>query len=139
MVLKKINRGLQRKDFGEILTEGKTIQTPLFGVRYQSLPPLRGDLSLKGTQKPLTREVEQSRFGWIISKKISTRAVDRNKIKRRLAEMIGKQIKNYELRITNGKIIFLVKKLMLTATIGEIETQVKYVFEKIGFKNTSSL
>ena len=128
-MLKKINRGLQRDDFKEILAEGKIIQTPLFGIRFKSPPnPLfeeRGGTSCK--------------FGWIISKKISAKAVDRNKIKRRLAEVIGKQIKNKKLIINNYKIIFLVKKLILGATIEEIETQVKYVFEKICSANSSSL
>jgi len=129
-MLKKINRGLQRNDFKEILADGKIIQTPLFGVRYKTLPVFDHLLPFEDL-RTLTGQVVHSRFGWIISKKISTKAVDRNKIKRRLAEVIGKQIKNEKLTINNYEIIFLIKKLILGATIEEIETQVKYVWEKI--------
>ncbi|MFZ2152826.1 MAG: ribonuclease P protein component [Microgenomates group bacterium] len=128
-MLKKINRGLNSKEIKNILETGRTIQTPLFGVRYQSLPPLRGDLPLI-PKRAQAREIKQSRFAWIISKKISKRAVDRNKIRRRLAETIKKQSSNYNLHSMN--IVFLIKKIMLEANIGEIESQVKYVFQKIG-------
>jgi ribonuclease P protein component len=118
-VLKKINRGLKRKDFEGIFADSRTFQTPLFGIKYQ--------------------EAEQTQVGWIISKKISKRAVDRNKIKRRLAEAVGKIINNEELIINNYKIIFLVKKTILGATYLEIEAQVKYACEKIGIKTTNNL
>ena len=124
-MLKKINRGLKRKDFGSVLGEGKTIQTPLFGVRYETLPAF-GHL-------PLTGQVAQSQVGWIISKKISKKAVDRNKIKRRLSEVIKKNLPN------NLKLVILVKKNILEAKVAEINKCWEMVYEKIGTKNTSAL
>lgn len=108
-MLKKINRGLAKKDFASILGTGTTIQTPLFGVRY-----------IKS---------EDTKYGWIVSKKISTRAVDRNKIKRRLAEVIAKKM------LLNVHLVLLVKKNILVVRIGDIEKCWGEVYEKISSKN----
>jgi ribonuclease P protein component len=119
-VLKKINRGFKKKDFERILGEGKTIQTPLFGVRYKSLSPAGA-----GASPFEERENVNSRFGWIISKKISKRAVDRNKIKRKLSEVIVKNM------IDNVEMVVLVKKNILDASIEEIIKCWEMVVEKI--------
>ena len=108
-MLKKINRGLGKKDFDVILSRGKTIQTPLFGVRF-------------GRSETLN-------FGWIVSKKISKLAVVRNKIKRKLAEAVASQLKEKE--AMSLKMIFLVKKNIIEASVEDIKKDVKYVFEKI--------
>lgn len=108
-MLKKINRGLGKKDFGVILSRGKTFQTQLFGVKV--VPG--GTLN----------------FGWIISKKISKLAVVRNKIKRRLAEVLANQLKTTTL--TPKKMIFLVKKNIIEASIEDIKKDVEYIFKKI--------
>lgn len=112
-MLKKINRGLAKKDFASILGGGKTIQTPLFGVKFL--------------------DADDTKYGWIISKKISTRAVDRNKIRRRLSEVIGKNM------LHKLHLIVLVKKVILTVKISEIEKFWDEVYEKIGAKHHSSL
>ncbi|MFA5894599.1 MAG: ribonuclease P protein component [Candidatus Shapirobacteria bacterium] len=108
-MLLKINRGLQNKDFASILGVGTTLQTPLFGVRY-----------IKS---------EETKYGWIVSKKISSRAVDRNKIKRRVAEVIAKKM------LQKIHLVVLVKKSILTAKIGDIEKCWDEVYEKISTKN----
>ncbi|MBI2465251.1 ribonuclease P protein component [Candidatus Shapirobacteria bacterium] len=108
-MLKKINRGLTKKDFASILGGGKTIQTPLFGVRY-----------IKS---------EETKYGWIVSKKISKKAVDRNKIKRRLAEVIAKKI------LQNVHLVVLVKKSILAAKIIEIKQCWNGIYEKVSSKN----
>jgi ribonuclease P protein component len=112
-MLKKINRGFKRKDFESIFSGGRTFQTPLFGVRFKSLPtPLfeerGGDVN--------------TRVGWIISKKISKKAVDRNKIKRRLSEVIKKDVENNlgGNGIPPVQMIILVKKNILEASVEEI-------------------
>lgn len=105
-MLLKINRGLTTSEFKLILDTGVMIQTPLFGVRY-----IKSD---------------KTKYGWVVSKKISTKAVDRNRIKRRLSEVVRKNM------IDKTEIIFLVKKNMLNAKMVEIEKNWGYVREKIG-------
>jgi ribonuclease P protein component len=105
-VLPKINRGLTLKEFKLILDTGVMIQTPLFGVRY-----------IKS---------EKTRYGWVVSKKISTKAVDRNRVKRRLSEVIRKEM------IEKVEMVVLVKKSMMGAKMVEIEKNWGYVREKIG-------
>jgi ribonuclease P protein component len=74
-VLPKENRLKAKKDFEKAFKKGKgTKEGPLF---------------LKVSENGLGL----SRFGFIVSQKISKKAVLRNKIKRRLRELIGKRIK----------------------------------------------
>ena len=140
-MLKKINRGLSRKDFNVSREKGVMYQTPLFGVSVIN----QKSESLK----------DESQFGFVISKKISKSAVERNKIKRRIAEAIQNQSSIFKLQSTNYnlqtfpqedslrranyKIIFLVKTSILNASVDEIEIQVKHVFEKISAKDSISL
>jgi ribonuclease P protein component len=103
-VLKKINRIGNRKEFLEIKKEGRLIGSPAFGVLV------------------LKKEDEEKKFGFIISKKVSKKAVDRNKIKRRIAEVIRKNLEKFEPGI---RIIFLAKKETLNKKIEEIENEIK--------------
>lgn len=112
-MLKKINRGLQNKDFASILGDGVTLQTPLFGVRYKNS--------------------EDTKYGWIVSKKISTRAVDRNKVKRRLAEVIAKKM------VSKVHLVVLVKKNILVSKVEDIEKCWNEIYEKIGSKANSNI
>lgn len=67
-MLKRINRITSRKEFQEIKNNGVLKQFPYFGL----INLIKSDFDKK--------------FGFIISKKISKKAVVRNKIKRFLAE-----------------------------------------------------
>lgn len=116
-MLKKINRGLSRKDFENSREKGRMYQSPLFGV------------SVVG-QKPESLKVE-SKIGFVVSKKISKRAVDRNRIKRLIAEAIRKSINNEELRIKNYKMVVLVRKNILEASREEIENCWRSVISKL--------
>lgn len=102
-MLKKINRISSRKEFLEIKNKGKLSGSPIFGVLI------------------LKNEDEFKKFGFIISKKISKRAVDRNKIKRRMAEVLKKNLDKFSLGI---RMIFLVKKEILNKKIEEIEKEI---------------
>jgi len=108
-VLKKINRVSSRKEFLEIKTKGVINYSPIFGW-----------LSFK-------KDDDFKKFGFVISKKISKRAVDRNKIKRRLAESIRKNLDSFEEGI---RIIFLVKRDILNKNIKEIEEEIKKCLKK---------
>ena len=88
-MLKKINRISSKKEFEEVKKLGVIKQYPYFG--------LIGHIGPLGSIK----------FGFIISKKISKKAVVRNKIKRLLAEEVKKNLDKFE----NGfRGIFLIKK-----------------------------
>lgn len=102
-MLKKINRLSKRKDFQEIKEKGKIYQSPIFGLAL------------------IKKEEDVKQFGFIISKKISKRAVDRNKIKRYLAD----SVKNNLDKIPTGiKAIFLAKKDLLGKKYEEINAEV---------------
>ena len=108
-MLKKINRISSRGDFLEVKENGEMISTPLFGALV------------------IQKKDEFKKFGFVISKKISKRAVDRNKIKRRLAEIIKKDLENFEKGI---RVVFLVKRDILDKKIEEIENEVKKCLKK---------
>lgn len=104
-MLKKENRGLSNSEIKFLLEKGRIVQTPLFGFRF---------VMDSGSQ-----------LGWIVSKKISKKAVERNRIKRKLTQAIGKQIP------LGIKGVFLVKGAMMGAKMKEVEDQVNFVLGKI--------
>lgn len=114
-MLKKINRIHLRDEFSEVLKKGRMIQTPLFGVKI--LKKNEGDVS-----QPKADDVP--RFGFVVSKKISKRAVDRNKIKRRLCQVLQGRLEEFP---EGTRMVFLVRKAVLTAKMEEIERVLKQV------------
>ena len=73
-MLTKINRLKKEKDFEKIFKKGKSFKN--------------GFLILK----IVSNDLEESRFGFIVSQKVSKKAVLRNKVKRRLRDIIQKNI-----------------------------------------------
>lgn len=69
-MLPKNNRITHRKDFEKIFKEGKGFFTKVMGIKF------------------INNSLEESRFGIIISNKISKKAVIRNKLKRQIREII---------------------------------------------------
>jgi len=113
-MLKKINRGLTRKDFENSREVGRMYQSPLFGVSVM-------------------KNEGVSQIGFVISKKISKRAVDRNRIKRLLCEAMKDKLPE------GLKVIVLVRKNILEASLEDIEKSWEGVYEKISSENTSRL
>ena len=74
-MLAKINRLSKEKEFARLLKLGKTYFSNCLII------------------KVYPNNLNNSRFGFIISKKIAKKAVIRNKIKRRLREIIRKDLK----------------------------------------------
>lgn len=102
-MLKRENRITKRKDFEEVKKKGRIYHFPIFGV-----------LVLKTESK--TKE-----FGLVISKKISKKAVERNKVKRLLAEAIRRNLN----KINEGyRMVFLVKPTILGKKSEEIEEEI---------------
>jgi len=69
-VLKKGHRLKKNADFQSVLAGGRFISTPFFLLKYK-----------KNAEK-------NTRVGFVVSKKISKKATDRNKIKRRMREIV---------------------------------------------------
>ncbi len=70
-MLPKENRLKKEKDFKEVFEKGKGFKEGSFYLKAK-----KGDL----------------RFGFVVSKKVSTKASERNKIKRKMREAVKKEI-----------------------------------------------
>ena len=103
-MLKRENRVRSKKEFAEIKNEGRVLYSPLFGF-----------LNYK-------KDDDLKKFGFIVSKKISKKAVDRNKIRRILSEIVRKNLDKFEAGI---RVVFLTKKEILDKKYDEIEGEVK--------------
>lgn len=111
-MLKKINRISSRKEFAEVKEKGEMVATSLFSIVWIN---------------PTSQEAmsKQRKFGAIISKKISKKAVDRNRIRRRLMEAVRL---NMNIFPEGFRGIFLVKKNILDKSEMEIEECLKKLF-----------
>ena len=78
-MLPKINRIKKKKDFETVFKNSKSFKNNLFVFKIT-----KNNLKL-------------SRFGFVVSQKVSKKATIRNKVKRRLAEIIGDEIKNIKI------------------------------------------
>jgi len=106
-MLKKENRLKKKKDFDSVYKKGKTIAGKLVFLKI------------------LKNNLDISRFGFIISKKISKKAVIRNKIKRKLREIIKKEI------IKKGFDIIINTNLeILNKDYNEIRLEIRNLFKK---------
>ncbi|MBN1263405.1 MAG: ribonuclease P protein component [Candidatus Pacebacteria bacterium] len=93
--------------------EGRLISGPLFGLLVYDLDDSR-----------------PSRFAFIVSLKTAKKAVERNKIKRKLREVIRLKID----KIKDGKLgLFLVKKETVGRRSEEIKIAVAAILKKAGF------
>jgi len=102
-VLKKENRIRSKKEFIEIKNKGRVLFSPLFGWLFYK------------------KNDDLKKFAFIVSKKISKRAVDRNKIKRILSEVIRKKLDKFE---KGTRLVFLSKKEILGKRKEEIEKEI---------------
>lgn len=103
-MLKRENRIRLKKEFSEIKNKGRVLYSPFFGfLIYKENDDLK-------------------KFGFIVSKKISKKAVDRNKIRRVLSEIVRKNLDKFE----NGtRVVFLTKQEILGKKMAEIEKEVE--------------
>ena len=77
-MLPKENRLKKKKDFEKLLKEGNSFKEKFLVLKINK------------------NNLDNNRFGFIVSKKISKKAVIRNKIKRWLREIVRKGINNYQ-------------------------------------------
>lgn len=94
MALNTKNRLKKKKEFDDVFKNGKTVSGSFLFIKFKK------------------NNIEIPRFGFIVGLKISKKAVERNKIKRLLSEVIKtilKQIKNNYDIITVVKSVAIIK------------------------------
>jgi len=109
-MLEKKNRICLDKEFDRVFKTGQSFYGKVLG--------------LKAAQNDLA----ESRFGLMVSLKVSKKAVVRNKIKRQLRSIIRQELP----RLKNGKdVVIIVFPLILDKKIEEIRVFVKNGFERL--------
>ncbi|NCF75381.1 MAG: ribonuclease P protein component [Xanthomonadaceae bacterium] len=108
MLLKK-NRLQHRKDFDNAFKSSKGVFAKIIGIKF------------------VVNNLENSRFGIIISNKISKKAVIRNKIKRQIREIIRLNLDN----IKKGFDIVIITRIGIVGKkYQEIEKNILEIFKK---------
>ena len=109
MPLAKIHRIRKKNDFEIIFSQGRTVQNSFFFIYY------------------LETHKKNSRFAIVVSSKVSLKAVIRNKIRRRIREIVGKFLTRINLGVD---IIILVKPKVKDQKFLELEDSLVEIFEK---------
>lgn len=98
---------LKRQDVEFILKKGSSITTPLLVVRF--------------------KEADEARFAVITSTKLAKKAVERNRIKRRITEAIRLKMPK-DLRVSA---ILIPKKRIINVEYEEIEKDIEKLFKTL--------
>jgi len=108
-VLPKKNRLKRRKNFERLIKKGSFYKGVFLVL------------------KTIKNEKENTRFGFIVSKKVSKKAVERNKVKRRMREVVrgllGFVVPGYD-------VVFFAKKNILGKNFNEIKKEICALMEK---------
>ena len=105
------NRLRLQKDFKYIFKKGRTVNSSALLI------------------KTVKKQAPKNRFGIIISNKISKKAVERNKIRRRIKSWINKN----QTKIKKGfDIIIITKKSIVDYSYLETEQDLLKIFKKAG-------
>lgn len=113
-MLPKENRLKKKKDFEKLFKDGMSFQEKFLVLKINK------------------NNLSNNRFGFIVSKKISKKAVVRNKIKRRLREIVKKGINDYRKGFDIAVIALPGVELK---TFEEMSRALEYAFKKIKILN----
>jgi len=108
-MLPKENRLKKKKDFQSISGKGKELRNGFLILKF------------------LKNNLEISRFGFVVSKKISNKATIRNKVKRRLREILRIYLPKIKL---GYDLIFFTRKGIEEKKFQEIKEKVEYLLTK---------
>lgn len=108
-MLPKQNRLKKKKDFDRVFNEGSYLDTPLFLV------------------KSAKNNLKVSRFGFVVSKKVSPKAVERNRIKRIMREVVRKAIQNEK----ELDIIFISKPTITQQSFFKIQEEINKILNSL--------
>jgi ribonuclease P protein component len=109
-MLSKENRLKKEKDFERVFKQGKPVKAGLLFLKI------------------LKTEKDYSRIGLSVSKKISNKAVVRNKVKRRLREAVRTELKKNN--ITGYDMVIVALPGIKKASYPEIKTDVSFALQK---------
>ena len=115
-MLKKKNLLAKRKEFEEVKRMGRLVQSPSFG------------LLIGKNQK------EETKIGFVVSKKISKKAVIRNRARRLLAEGFKN---NLSLLKTGSRIVVLAKQGMVGKKSQEVREEIEKTIKTINNEESS--
>lgn len=110
MVLAKINRLKKKRDFYLVFKKGKTQKGKFLILKY------------------IKNNLKESRFAFIISQKISKKTVVRNKIKRRLSEIVREKLKEFREKIDG---IFIALSGIENQNFQVLKNDVEEIFKKL--------
>jgi ribonuclease P protein component len=113
-MLKKTSRLLKQKDFERVLKSGQSTHNQTLGI------------------KAIKNNFNQSRFGIIISTKVSKKAVIRNKIKRQIRAIIKTELKDLK---TDEDIVIITFPKITEKKLPEIKSVIKNGFNKLNLYN----
>lgn len=111
----KQNRLKRKKDFEKVLKKGKTFKKNFLLF------------------KVLENKIKKTRIGIIVSQKVSKKAIERNKLKRRIREIIRPELKNIKTGI-DGVIIVLPG--LGKSSFQETRKDILKIFEKAKITNS---
>lgn len=109
-MLKKENILTKDKDFDKVFKKGRSSYDKIIGTKI------------------IFNSLETNRFGIILGKKVSKRAVDRNRIKRQIREAIKKQLKTLK---RGNDILILTLPGLIDAKNEDIESSIIKHFKKL--------
>lgn len=108
-MLLKQNRLKKKNDFDKVVKQGKYVSERFLILKFAE------------------NQLENTRIGFVVSKKISKKAVQRNKIKRRLREVCRQELSALK---TGFDVIFFAKQSINTGEFIDIQNTVKQLFKK---------
>lgn len=103
------NRLKKKKDFEKVFKQGKGLKKDFLFFKWTD------------------NNLEQSRFGFVVGKKFSKKAVLRNKIKRRIKKIVGNKVAQIKKGIDG---VFVVNPGLKTDSFQKIEQIVNEILNK---------
>ena len=113
-MLPKENRLRNKKDFDRISTRGRQVSGNFLILKFQS------------------NELNLARIGFVVSKKVSKKAVLRNKVKRRLREAVKRELVSLK---PGFDLVFFTRREIKDREFSDIQQAVKQLFEKAKLYN----
>jgi ribonuclease P protein component len=101
-VLPKPNRLKAKGEFKRTLSGRRLCSNQFFVLYGLAAQPAAGSFSVSESSQPITPPARPTRIGFIVSKKIHKRATKRNKIRRRLRELVRLHLQNKQIKGFQG-------------------------------------
>lgn len=109
-MLERANRLTKKKEFDRVFKGGRSSFDKILGI------------------KAMANELEQNRFGIIINNKVSKKAVIRNKIRRRIREVLKKENPNL---YPGNDVVVIVQPIAKNKESSEIKASIIFLFKKL--------